>query len=111
MTLRLLSAILTALALFFAPLGMSSDSGMAVAHATASQAAMAGHCAGMDQPADSDQSSKMKMGCMSACAAIPAIQPAPTEHVAPEPAATEVFKPKMLTGIPLESETPPPRFS
>jgi len=111
MTLRLLSAILTALALFFAPLGMSSDSGTAMAHATVETADMAGHCAGSEQPSDSDQRSNMQMGCMSACAAVPAIETAPLEPAVPERATVEAFQPAMLTGISSESETPPPRFS
>lgn len=111
MTLRLLSAILTALTLFFAPLGMSSDGGMAMAHARVETADVAGHCAGSEQPSDSDQRSDMQMGCMSACAAVPAIQPAALAPAVPEPATTEAFHPRMLIGTCPESETPPPRYS
>jgi hypothetical protein len=112
MKLRLLSAILTAFALFVVPLGMSKDAGMAMAHAAAATETMdmSGHCAGDERP-ESDPGSDMKMGCVSACAAIPASQPAPLERIAPPASMAEAFQPRMLTGIPPESETPPPRLS
>ena len=112
MALRLISALLTALALFVAPLAMASDGGMAMAHATVSEMGdMSGHCIDAEAPSDSEQDSRMKMDCMSACSAIPAIQPVVGEQLAPVAPATEAFQPKALVGIPPESETPPPRFS
>ncbi len=111
MTLRLLSALLVALALFFAPLAMANDGGMAMAHTTAAEMGDSAHCMDMEEPADTRQDSGMKMDCMSACSALPAVQPIVGERLAPVALATEAFTPKALIGIPPESETPPPRLS
>lgn len=113
MMLRFLSALLVALALFFAPLAMANDGGMAKAHTTTAGATseMSAHCMDMEEPADTQRDSGMKMDCMSACSTLPAFQPIVGERLAPVALATEAFKPKALIGIPPESETPPPRLS
>lgn len=113
MKLRLFSVFLAALALVFAPLAMSSNDGMAMAHgANVQMTDMGGHCAGMDTPAEDDQkNSTMKMSCMSACSALPGAHPAVGELAPQISSEARSFLPKTLIGIHPESETPPPRLS
>lgn len=110
--MRFLASLLVALALFFSPLAMSSDSGMAMAHATAVEmTGMKGHCSETEAPDDSDHSTGQAMNCMSACSAVPPIQPTMIGRVDLPKAPSVAVNAATLAGIPPESETPPPRFS
>jgi hypothetical protein len=110
--MRLLASLLVALALFFSPLAMSSDGGMAMAHATAvEKTGMKGHCSQTEAPDDSDPSTEQAMDCMSACSAVPPIQPMMMDGVDLPKTLPIAVKSATMAGIPPESETPPPRFS
>lgn len=110
--MRLLSSLLVALALFLASVGMSSDSGMAMAHRpSAEMTGMDGHCAGMAQPEDDGRDFGMAMDCMSACSAIAPAQPGFDGRGRLVAAGIASIAPAMPIGIASESETPPPRFA
>lgn len=102
--LRLLSSLCVALALFLSPMVMAG--GVAMAQDSHAMTAGDGHC----PPADED-SGEAKMDCMSACAAVPAVQPA-FAALAPPPVATHIQRRHQLRfGVQPERETPPPRFA
>lgn len=107
MMLARLSALLAAIALFFAPLAMQSGAAMAMQPAAHSGMAME-HC---DEDSPADTAPMSKADCAAACAAIPALharidspQAAPRLIAVPLPAVR-------FTGLAAEAETPPPRTS
>ena len=108
---RLLASLSVALALFFSPLVMSGDRGMAHA-ATIETPAMGGHCADSSESQKGQrQGPEALLDCTSICSAIADAQPDRLDVDVLLAAATEAVRPPFLGGIDPESETPPPRFS
>ena len=107
--IRLLSSFLVALILFLSPLMMANGAGMAMPHAAAAANAQTdNHCAG-DQAPSENQKSPAKASCASACAAFPAVSPAPSGVAPAVRLAIVASRPRVLSGIHPEGELRPPR--
>jgi hypothetical protein len=111
MRFRLLSTFLAAIMLLFAPLAMAGGGGMAMANTSAVEmTAAGGHCPDTEMPS-SDTRSDMKSGCATACAAVPAGQPAMAGR-ADSPKVKNVMAGQPVpAGIFPEGQTPPPRMT
>lgn len=112
MSLRLLFAMLIAVAMLFAPLAMQSGAAMAMAPAPDHHAQMmeGGHCGG--QPATHHDGKAMDKSCCAAMCAAVAI--APALRVEPHALAPEVERPGLdlfRRSFLAELPTPPPRFA
>lgn len=111
MSLRLLPAMLIALAMLFAPLAMQSGAAMAMAPAGHhAQMTKAGHCG--EQPAKSHDGKAMDKSCCAAMCAAVAIAPAAEGEphaLAPsvEHPSLDFFHHSFLAELP----TPPPRLA
>lgn len=110
MSLRSLFGMLIAIAMLFAPLGLSSSSAMAMVPVADHHAPMmeSGHC---DEQPGQDSQSDTKSCCVAMCAAI-ALEPmtASEPHgLAPSPIRPSLaqFDPSFLAELP----TPPPRLA
>jgi hypothetical protein len=108
MSLRLLSSLLVALALFLTPLAMTG--GAAMAHGGTATSEMPGHCTDPAAGSDMDHGSKAKLQCMAMCAAVPAIPAAMAVHVAAPRVVLAMTAVPMRAGIAPDRDTPPPRF-
>jgi hypothetical protein len=105
MSLRLISAILLALALFVVPVARMGAAGPVMA---AEMPPTDGHCGEERHPAD-DGKSRPYMSCASACAALHATLPTIHRQVEAAAVTAPSVMRAVLTGISTEAETPPPR--
>ena len=104
--------LLAALALFFAPLAMAGSAGAAAPHLPAASAAShETHCGGDQAPQDEKGSKKRMAGCVSACSALPAVEPRMGGLALPVEGAVRLAMHQILVGIAPEGETPPPRIT
>ena len=109
MSLRFISAVLLALALFLSPVARMSGSGMAMAaEAPVSEATVDGHCGGSADHSG-DKKSGVSISCASACAAVHATLPAIAGQVEVRRERESEMTRTSLAGIFTEFETPPPR--
>ena len=110
MSLRLLSSVMIALAMLFAPIGIAGGSAMAMAPAAEHHAEMmeAGHCEDPPTP-DHESQPDGKSCCTAMCTAIAVAPPAPVEPLSltssPLRAPLAASGPSFLVELP----TPPPR--
>lgn len=107
---RLLSALLVALALLVSPIAMVSASAAASADASAAGSDIPAHCAGTDAPSGHDMPDA-GMSCTASCAACPALPPIIGEPLDPTALPLSIAPQKRLAAIALEGETPPPRMT
>ena len=109
---RLLTLLLTAIAIFVAPVAMGGFGAHAQpVNSSSSAASAAGHCAEGEHKPVSDTRHGDMMSCASACSAVEPAQ-APLAHLLPRAA----FVPPPASHTPLigsapEGETPPPRIA
>ena len=109
MSLRFISAVLLALALFLSPVARMSGSGIAMAaEAPVSEATADGHCSGSADHSG-DKKSGVNISCASACAAVHAMLPAVAGQVEVRRERESEMTRTSLAGIFTEFETPPPR--
>lgn len=110
MSLRFLSSLLVALALFVTPLAMTGE-GAAMAHSKTATSEMPGHCPDpVGGGGDMDHGSKAKLQCMAMCAAVPAVPAAMAERVMSPRAVRVIAAVAMRAGIAPDGDTPPPRI-
>ena len=109
MSLRFISAVLLALALFLSPVARMGDGGMAMAAELPSVASTAdGHCGGSDDRSR-DKKPGLGISCASACAALHATSPTVARQVDVQRDRESETTCTTLAGIFTEFETPPPR--
>ena len=109
MSLRFISAVLLALALFLSPVARMAGGGMAMAAEMSSAASTAdGHCGGSADHSG-DKKSGVGISCASACAALHATLPVVARHVYVQRVRESETTRTSLAGIFTEFETPPPR--
>lgn len=109
MSIRFISAVFLALALFLSPVARMGDGGMAMAaEAPVAASTTDGHCS---DAADHSGTKKPGVGisCASACAALHATLPAVARHIDVERVRESETTRPSLAGIFTEFETPPPR--
>ena len=111
MSLRLLLAILTGLALSFAPLGLQNGSAMAMGPGDHQMQMMeSGHCDG--QPAKDNHSKSSAMSCCAAmCTALAVAPMAPAGPLVLESSAERPALEQSGHGFLAELPTPPPRLT
>lgn len=108
MSLRFISAVLLAIALFLSPVARMAG-GMAMAAEMPSVASTAdGHCGGSADHSD-DKKPGVGISCASACAALQATLPVVARHVDVQRVRESETTRTSLAGILTEFETPPPR--
>jgi hypothetical protein len=108
MPFRLLSLLAAVLALFVAPVVMAQNGAAAHGRASVEEAGHASHCGGTETP-QKDERQEAMMSCAVACSMVPAAEPGLMERAQFPAAKPALVATRLLRGIALERETPPPR--